>query len=71
MTHKRQNWTAREIRELVRSIDEFLEVVDEGAVALVFDILEEEPPADIRGLPEQMRGLRAVLKSQLKPQEKP
>jgi len=68
---KQKIWTAREIREVVQAIDEFLEVADQGDIALVFDILGERPPADILKLPEYLRWLRAVLKHQLKPRAKP
>lgn len=64
-------WTAHEIREVVQAIDDLLEVGDEYGIAFVFDILGQQPPADIRRLPEQLRWLRAVLKHQLKPRERP
>jgi len=68
---KQKIWTAREIREVVQAIDEFLEVADQGDIALVFDILGERPPADILKLPEYLRWLRAVQKNKLKPRAKP
>ena len=66
---KKKVWTAHEIREVVQAIDDFLKVGDHDGIALVFDILGEEPPADIRRLPGHLRWLRAVLKLQLEPRE--
>jgi microsomal dipeptidase-like Zn-dependent dipeptidase len=67
---RKKAWTAHEIREVVRAIDDFLEVGDEDGIAFVFDFLDEPMPWDMRFLPDQLRWLRAVLKLYLKPREK-
>jgi hypothetical protein len=60
--------TAHDLRILIAAIDEFLRTCDGQDIDWVYDILEVEPPAEVRNFPADLRRFRDALAQELKAQ---